>query len=368
MAYGLKVKVVKVLKHFVRGILTIAYCPRRVASDELEVKDSFLLEKEDGIHRVLVLKKGRIFTDLCVVVGVMREGWLYKTFSCQFSDDQECSLLNNSFGIINRFPVRVRGNVVSLLTGGGGNYNYYHWLFDVLPRLFLVKDSLDLDSEYWFLLPDTSLRFQLETMKLLGIPKERLISSSQYPHLIADRLVATSHPKSVNAPSDRQVSEWICDRLRMSFMNKTFHQSKSIFSRFIYISRGDNTNQRVLLGEAELISQLSSRGVGLYILSSLTFEEQVELFSNAEVVIGVHGAGFANLVFAPENTLVIELATQSYCPTMFEDIAFHRNHKYQRIIGDEASPVSVEASKQNIRLSEGQINQVLNMIDTYHTQ
>ena len=148
-------------------------------------------------------------------------------------------------------------------------------------------------------------------------------------------------------------------------MNKSDHKIKTYLSKRIYISRGDNTNQRVLVGEAELISQLSARGVALYVLSSLSFQEQVQLFSNAEVIIGVHGAGFANLVFAPENTLVIELATQSYCPAMFEDIAFHRNHKYCRIVGDEASPGSVEASKQNIKLRDGQVSQVLSLIDNH---
>ena len=27
---------------------------------------------------------------------------------------------------------RIDATVVSLVTGGGGNYNYYHWLFDVI--------------------------------------------------------------------------------------------------------------------------------------------------------------------------------------------------------------------------------------------
>ena len=355
-------------KSFFRGVLTFFYGAKGVCTARLELQSSCPVRKSDGNHIVLVLAKGRIFTDRCFVVCVIKRQLLYKAFSCQFAEDKCYDLVRNKFGLINRLPRYFPGTVVSLLTGGGGNYNYYHWLFDVLPRLFLVQDSLGFSGEYKFLLPDTRLGFQLETMSLLGVSQERLISSIQCPHLIAGQLVATSHPKSVNAPSDRQVSKWICDRLRMSFMNKTVHKAKTDFSRFIYISRGDNTNQRVLLGEAELISQLSSRGVVPYILSSLTFEEQVGLFSNAEVVIGVHGAGFANLVFAPENTLAIELASQSYCPTMFEDIAFHRNHKYQRIIGDEASSSSVEASKQNIKLREGQVSQVLNMIDIHLSQ
>ena len=101
------------------------------------------------------------------------------------------------------------------------------------------------------------------------------------------------------------------------------------------------------------------------ILSFLSFREQIELFATAEVVIGVHGAGLANLVFAPENTLIIELATQSYCPTMFEDIAFHRNHKYHRFIADEVGTMAVPPSKKNLQLRKGQSNDILKLIDAH---
>ena len=33
------------------------------------------------------------------------------------------------------------GSVLSLLSGGGANKNYFHWLFDVLPRLSLLEEK-----------------------------------------------------------------------------------------------------------------------------------------------------------------------------------------------------------------------------------
>ena len=40
----------------------------------------------------------------------------------------------------------LKGSVISLLTGGGGNNNYWHWLFDVLPRLGLCKNYIKLEN------------------------------------------------------------------------------------------------------------------------------------------------------------------------------------------------------------------------------
>ena len=39
------------------------------------------------------------------------------------------------------------------------------------------------------------------------------------------------------------------------------------------------------------------------------FSDQVKIFSNAEIVIGLHGAAFANLCFCKPGTKVFELVT-----------------------------------------------------------
>ena len=36
---------------------------------------------------------------------------------------------------------KLKGSVFSLLTGGGGNENYWHWLFDVLPRFKILENQ-----------------------------------------------------------------------------------------------------------------------------------------------------------------------------------------------------------------------------------
>ena len=38
----------------------------------------------------------------------------------------------------------------------------------------------------------------------------------------------------------------------------------------------------------------------------LTLKEETELFANAEVVVGAHGAGFANLLFCHPNCVMVE--------------------------------------------------------------
>ena len=88
-------------------------------------------------------------------------------------------------------------------------------------------------------------------------------------------------------------------------------------------------------------------GFRSYELSSFTFEQQVVLFASAEVVVGVHGAGFANIVFAPESIKVIEIASEEYCPSMYQDLAFCRRQQYQLVFASADNAIFSDPSKQN---------------------
>ena len=46
-------------------------------------------------------------------------------------------------------------------------------------------------------------------------------------------------------------------------------------------------------------------------LHELSFVEQIKMFQNAECIVGLHGGGFANIVFCQDNTKIIELKSLS---------------------------------------------------------
>jgi capsular polysaccharide biosynthesis protein len=52
------------------------------------------------------------------------------------------------------------------------------------------------------------------------------------------------------------------------------------------------------------------------VLEELSIPEQVALFSNAEIVVGPHGAGFTNLLFA-EDTDVVSLYGEVRAPMYY---------------------------------------------------
>merc|ERR1712151_870878 len=54
-------------------------------------------------------------------------------------------------------------------------------------------------------------------------------------------------------------------------------------------------------------------------LDTKSFREQVTLFSNADVIIGSHGAGATNIIFAHAHTPFIELFPYLYSPPCYRN-------------------------------------------------
>ena len=65
-------------------------------------------------------------------------------------------------------PVEKITGKVALLSGLAGHV-YYHWMFDILPRLELIRRSeIKLKEIDWFVVNSLSKPYQQETLRLLG--------------------------------------------------------------------------------------------------------------------------------------------------------------------------------------------------------
>ena len=239
----------------------------------------------------------------------------------------------------------LNGTVASLLTGGGGNDNYFHWLFDVLPRLALIEKYKNLNEIDHFILPNLEHKFQIQTLDLLNIPIDKRLSSVIFRHVSATNLIATTHPYVISDPvKDVQaIPSWISIWLKNKFI-KNLNFKK--FSKNIYIEREEKVNNnpfgRSIINEDDVKKFLLNKNFTAVKLKELNFIDQVQLFSQANCIIGLHGAGFANLVFCKEKTKVIEIKSTT-TDKLYYNLANVNNLLYDSII---ISPKNNEASNQ----------------------
>jgi hypothetical protein len=217
------------------------------------------------------------------------------------------------------------GGVFSLLSGGGASINYYHWLFDTLPRLKILSESPYKNLVTAYLVPNMKESYKIETLEFFNIGQEQIIDSVKYPNIKADHIIAATHPNSLHREA---IPKWICQFLRSSFLTE-LHQSGH---RHIFISRKKASKRRII-NEDLLFKELEKLNFERIFLEDFSFREKIEIFSTSKVIVSPHGASLANLVFAPSNAKVLEIFPPKTKHNVYKNIAENQNLPYSTYTG-----------------------------------
>lgn len=193
------------------------------------------------------------------------------------------------------------------------SHGFFHWFADALPRL-LSCEHISTD-DYTIIIPEKFYTpFARESMKCLGIDERQI-------HLIADGTMV------------RVKSLWVMDhpatpvgtgnyRPLLMHKLKTIMESKLVleegeretiekkFGKKIYISRKD-AKHRHLINEQEIESIMQENEFTIIHASTLSLREQMILFSGAEVLVSLHGAGLSNMIWMPPHSKVAEIRLQN---------------------------------------------------------
>jgi capsular polysaccharide biosynthesis protein len=206
---------------------------------------------------------------------------------------------------------RVAGTVVSLSTDG--HNNFYHWMLDLLPKLFLVL-AAGLGGARFYL--GASRRFQKETLELFGISARQVLDANAIPFLQADELIVPflgeDHPPNVFSAAK-------C-RLLVSVFSRLAGRDDSSLPRRFVISRSKTRSRRVV-NETELLARLAPLGFIPVHPEDLALREQIALFARAEAIVASTGAGLINLIHCPPG-LPVAILMPEECPDLVcRDIA-----------------------------------------------
>lgn len=238
-------------------------------------------------------------------------------------------------------PKRYKGTVFSMLSGDVASNNIFHWLYDALPRLYILKESGLFDKVDWFLMPALKQKYHKESLRILGIDLNKVIECSEYVHLQADTLLVTSPVRHKGI-----TPTWVCKAHQKYFADDRLTKG-TIYSPLVYIRRGDS-NIRQISNEAQLMDVLEKKGFTSYLLSQLPFAEQVRLFSSAKVIVAAHGAGLANLAFCKEGTALIELFAPGYIKPTYQVISKKAGIDYTYMICEAASQTKPSTIKEGM--------------------
>jgi len=201
--------------------------------------------------------------------------------------------------------------------------NYGHWLIEMLPRLKLALEHLP--SDVHVAVGDTAgplWTVVLATLKALGFGPERIkrvTGASQFQTLYYVSPLSR-HPLYISPFTTRFLAE--------SYKSAPVVQSH----RRLYVSRSDARFRR-LRNEPELLDYLIPLGFEVVYPGQMSFADQVRVFSEAQLIVGVMGAAMTNMVFAPPGASVYALLPVTMPDLFFWNLACLNQQRYYEIRG-----------------------------------
>lgn len=220
-----------------------------------------------------------------------------------------------------------------ILAGDNRGTNYCHWTVDTLPRLACLRDLADL-SDVRIITGPLKAQFQRDALRICGFDDARIVECAPFQAVRARTLMVPEdlhrslHPACKAAP-------WAIGFLRETLGRDTpIRAAAPRNGTRLYISRGDAAHRRVV-NEDELVAELGRLNYVPLRLSDMSVQQQVSAFSQASHVVGPHGAGLANIVFAQAGAQLIELFSSEYGTPAFYMLAEGSRVRYASYVAEQ---------------------------------
>ena len=202
-------------------------------------------------------------------------------------------------------------NSLNKLAVGVPNVGFYHLVSEFLPKSILTGQdflpvAISSKVKKDFVLSLSSI-FNLNACQ---IPKWNYIEELTF--ITGTNDVGYLHPDDLTLLNKSGVTE---------------HKKSKMFQN-IYVSR--QNSRRSSLNEKFLHEELKKIGFHIIFPEQLKLEDQISIFRNAKVVVGIHGAGLVNIVWGKQ-THLIELMPNNRVNKCYEWITNLNGGKYSRL-------------------------------------
>ena len=186
---------------------------------------------------------------------------------------------------------------------------------------------------------------------MLGVPQERIINANREVFIQAKELIVASFINNWEIVTLREYKhyqkQWLPSWISNLYREKIIPNIKISCKKRIYISRSQSKTRKIE-NEYEVCAVFTALGFGVYNLELMSVKEQIELFSNASIIAGIHGAGLINMVFSPIQTRIFEIYTEYYHDASHRIQAKVLGFKYYYMIGETKNVESIVSQQENV--------------------
>lgn len=206
---------------------------------------------------------------------------------------------------------------------------YYHFLLEVLPSLLLTIERCPGVSLLLYCTSgEAGYSFPKQYLEILRKRGKALRTVKVDCPMVRCRSLALVQQEEKSGfvhPSDVRL-------LRETFLPPPGERAARGVRLFVSRRRA----KRAFDNQADVESFLRAQGFECVELEKLTVDDQIMLFNRAEVVVGSHGAGLANLVWCGRCRLLVELFSPRFLNDCYYRLACTLKIDYRFMVADEA--------------------------------
>jgi Glycosyltransferase 61 len=227
---------------------------------------------------------------------------------------------------------------------------YWHWLFEGLVHAVRLDEEGILASldRLVICFNNAPPRYVDESLEAVGIPCSKVSATSTPFDVAASELIVPERAPGFGGLIDD--TETTLTLREIKVRNAQYGNDADVRAvrrrlgldgagrtrgRRLLVSRRDAAKRRVI-NEDALLSALEGLGFELVVPGTLSFSEQVATFSEAQLVVGPHGAGLANALFMPQGSAMLELHHPGFGRPYYRWLADTVGIRYQALACEPA--------------------------------
>jgi len=252
------------------------------------------------------------------------QGNILNEFYHGWSEDISSTLPNSGYGSTLTLNWREYPGRAAVISVGGWD-SYYHFLLQSIARIcMLSKHAHNIDK---YIVPKELSDWHLDILKNVGVDEKELIFLGVGEKVMVRNLYAATLPMV-----EGSVSRWTIDSIR----EIAGVEERSGGRRNVYVARGGRRRQ--VANEEEIIRMVKKMGWRVCNGETMSFQRQIDVIRNANIIVGAHGAGLTNMVFATNAKILEIFPADHIVPNCYDHLAERCGHEYYWLISGQLEP------------------------------
>lgn len=219
-------------------------------------------------------------------------------------------------------PIQIIEEGIMLIAGC--SFNYFHFNIEVLTKLALINQT-DEYKDVPILVDEVCLRIPQFAEELMMLDKKghKIIPIINGTCYNVKKLIYISdlgiYPFELKLGYLLRNKDIVINDLGIKLLNENLAIEGSSH-RKLFISRRNTINPRVENHNA--VEQIfSENGYEIIFPESMTFKDQLKIFSEAKILAGVCGSGLTNIIFTNKNAKIICIQPKEIESPLFTNLA-----------------------------------------------